>query len=65
MYYNGSKVWYAVMMDNEDTDHGTGSFVKREAIKMAKKYRKNGYKDAYIAVIIQEDDFCIDEIRDF
>lgn len=65
MYHNGHIVWYAVMRDNEDTDHGPGSYVKREAIALAKKYRKSGNPDAYIAVITPEDDFCIDEIRDF
>ena len=65
MYINGKKVWYAVMMDNEDTDHGTGSFNKREAVKKAKWYRENGYPDAYIALIDPEEDFCFDEMREF
>lgn len=59
------KVWYAVMMDNEDTDHGIGSYKKDMVIAMAKKLRKDGCEDAYVAVIDPEDDFCIDEIRDF
>lgn len=24
--HNGHKVWYAVLIDNEDNDHGTGSY---------------------------------------
>lgn len=40
------KYWYAVMMDREDTDWGTGSFDLEEAKTMAKKYN-----DGYIAVI--------------
>lgn len=59
------KVWYAVMRDNEDTDHGYGSFDLENAIKMANDMRKDGDADAYIAVIDPEDDFCLDEIRDF
>lgn len=65
MYHNGHKVWYAVMRDHEDNDHGTGSFNKREAIRMARQYRQQGDTDAYIALIDPEDDFCIDEIHDF
>lgn len=59
------KVWYAVMMDNEDTDHGTGSFNMEEAIEKAQKMRNDGYADAHVAVIDPEDDFCFEEIRDF
>ena len=62
---NNKKVWYAVMLDNEDTDHGTGSFIEAEAVAMAKDYRDRGYTEAYIAAIDPEDDFCLDEIRDF
>lgn len=61
----GKKLWYAVMMDNEDTDHGFGSFDLEKAIAIAKDARKSGDEDAYIAVIDPDDDFCIDEIRDF
>ena len=59
-------MWYAVMRDNDDTDWGTGSNNMDEAIEMAKKYRADGYEDAYIAVIDDGDDpTCVDEIRDF
>ena len=45
---------------------GTGSNNMDEAIEMAKKYRADGYEDAYIAVIDDGDDpTCVDEIRDF
>lgn len=54
------------MRDNDDTDWGTGSNNMDEAIEMAKKYRADGYEDAYIAVIDDGDDpTCVDEIRDF
>ena len=49
-------MWYAVMRDNDDTDWGTGSNNMDEAIEMAKKYRADGYEDAYIAVIDDEGD---------
>lgn len=65
MYHNGRKVWYAVLRDNEDNDHSTGSFVKREAIRIARQYRKEGDLEAHIALIDPQDDFCIDEMREF
>ena len=55
--------WYAIMTDSEDTDHGTGTFVYSEAMAELSRYRENGYKDAYIAVVDDDDDFVIDEIR--
>lgn len=59
------KLWYAVMNDNEDTDHSCGFWDKERAIEKAKEIRGFGYTDAYVAVVDPEDDFCIDEIRDF
>lgn len=61
-------IWYAVLNDNEDNDWGTGSTRKREALKMLRQRIRDGYDDAYIAVIDQHDDdpmatICIDEIR--
>ena len=63
------KKWYAVLRDNEDTDWGSGSFNKREAAKMVRKLRRDGDKDAHIAIIdVTSDDpnaqICIGEIRD-
>lgn len=58
------KVWYAVMMDNEDTDHGCGFWDIDSAIDKVRSLRDNGYTCAYIAVIDPDDDFCIDDIRD-
>lgn len=55
-YCNEELFWYAVMIDNEDTDWGYGSFDLDEAKEMLK-----GYPDGYIAVI--ENDCCIREIR--
>lgn len=62
--YNGHNVWYAVLRDNEDNDHGTGSFRFVEALRKARRMRKEGDTDAYIAVIDPDDDFCLAEVRD-
>ena len=52
--------WYAVMMDNDDTDWGTGSYSLDEAKEMVKNY-----PDGYIAVIDEAGDpICIEEIRE-
>ena len=59
------KLWYAVMIDNEDTDHGCGSWDKERALKSAKKTRELGYPDAYVAVVDPDDDFTLEVIRDF
>lgn len=44
------KYWYAIMLDNEDTDWGTGSFDLDEALAMLAHYRRFS-PEAYIAVI--------------
>lgn len=48
--------WYAVMMDRDDNDWGTGSY----DLEKAKEMLLRDYPDGYIAVI--ENDVCIDEI---
>lgn len=55
------KIWYAVLMDDDDDDWGYGSENRTEAIEMA----ENIGEDAYIAVIDTTDDdpLCIAEIR--
>ena len=61
-----NKIWYAVMLDKEDSDWGTGSRNLDEALSRAREYRTNGYADAYVAVI-EEGDYdavCVDEIHD-
>ena len=61
-----NNMWYAVMMDNDDSDWGYGSDNMDKAIEMAKAARANGNEDAYIAVISGgSDPICVDEIRDF
>lgn len=60
-----NKKWYAVICNN-DADWGDGSNDLSTAIDMARRYRVNGYLDAYIAVIDDGNDpICIAEIRDF
>lgn len=59
-----SKMWYAVMMDNDDQDWGTGSYDKSDAIKLCREYRAD-YPDAYIAVIEEGAvPVCIDVIKE-
>lgn len=58
-----NRIWYALMLDREDTDHGTGSFDREEAICMAREYRASGYPEAYVALIDPKDDYCIGEMR--
>lgn len=61
-----NNMWYAVMMDNDDSDWGYGSDNMDKAIEMAKEARANGNEDAYIAVIADgADPICVDELRDF
>lgn len=61
----GKKLWFAAMLDNEDTDHGCGTFDYDKAINWLKKTRAAGYTDTYIAVVDPKDDYCLEEIRDF
>lgn len=56
-------IWYAVMTDLEDTDHGTGSRDIHVAYKLARKYIRNGELETYIAVISEADDYCLDVIN--
>lgn len=59
-----NKIWYAVMMDKDDNDWGTGSFDLAAAKARARQMRSNGYPDAHIAVIDDgSDPVCIDIIR--
>ena len=60
------KTWYAVMMNQEDNDWGTGSYDLEEAVNMVKKYRALGESDAFVAVIeeSEHDAVCVEEIRE-
>lgn len=60
--YNEDCIWYAVMQDREDTDHGYGSNDLEESKKMCREMKED-YPDAYIAVISPADDFCLEEIE--
>ena len=65
-YATETKLWYAMMMDLEDTDWGTGSYNLNEALEMARRYHANGYTNAYVAVIEESkhDSVCVEEIHD-
>ena len=60
-----NNIWYAVMTDREDTDWGTGSHDRDEAIAMVRG-NLDIYPDGYIAVIDEStgNPVCIDEIHD-
>lgn len=56
--------WYAILMDNDDNDWGTGSYDLAEAESEVARYKAMGYTDAYIAVIDESGDpICVEEIR--
>jgi len=67
-YFDGKGInWYAVLLDREDNDWGTGSYVSEKAIEMARYYRKNNdYPDAYVVVInlTYSDEVAVEEIHD-
>ncbi len=56
------KLWYAVMKDREDIDHGYGSHDLEEAEEMCRAMKEDN-PDAYIAVIDPKGDFCVEEIE--
>lgn len=60
--YNEDCIWYAVMKDREDTDHGYGSHDIEEAKEMCRAMKEDN-PDSYIAVIDPKDDFCVEEIE--
>ena len=59
------KIWYAVMIDNDDTDWGTGSYDMHDAIEMVRN-NMDIYPNGYVAVIdvTTDNPVCIDEIHD-
>jgi hypothetical protein len=56
-----NKLWYAILLDHEDNDWGTGSHDREEAVKMCRNLQ-SVYPDAYIAVINEETNVCIKTI---
>lgn len=60
-----NNIWYAVMTDLDDTDWGTGSYDRAEAVAMVRN-NLDIYPDGYIAVIdvSTNNPVCIDEIHD-
>lgn len=62
-----SKLWYAVMRDRDDIDWGTGSYDLDEARELMNDWRKEGWPNAYIAVIDESGELgavCVDEYHD-
>lgn len=56
--------WYAILMDNDDNDWGTGSYDLAEAKSEVARYKAMGYPNAYIAVIDEGGDpICVEVIR--
>ena len=58
-------MWYAAMMENGDNDWGTGSYDLDEALDIVREWRKDGWEDAYVAVIDMSgsEPMCVEEIR--
>lgn len=58
-------LWYAVLLNEEDNDWGTGSYGISEACRMLRNVRESGYAGARIAVVNvgENDPVCVDEIR--
>ena len=50
----GQATWYAVLKDEEDTDHGTGSFDRDKAFQMARD------RDCKFVGAFTNDDYCIE-----
>lgn len=61
-----AKTWYAAMRDLDDSDWGTGSYSKREAAKMVRKLRREGYSEAFIEIVSENevDSISIGRIHD-
>lgn len=57
------KLWYAVVYDCEDSDLGSGSFDVEASKAHARKLREEGYLDAHI-VVVGEDDEIVEVIED-
>ena len=56
--FAGKSIWYAVLVDSNDNDYGTGSFNFIEACELLD--RLNGES---IAIIDDNDGFCLDIIK--
>lgn len=58
----GKSIWYAIMADHEDTDHGTGDCSLDAVVDRALRIIDT-YPDVYIAVIDSDDDTCLAELE--
>lgn len=55
---NGSPHWFAFQKDAEDTDCGTGTYYREEAIEWLENQIKAGNTKARICVCSEESDDC-------
>ena len=57
-------MWYAVLVDFNDTDWGYGSHSLQEAERLVEGLHRDGYPDAYIAIIAEgSSPVCVGEIH--
>lgn len=56
--YEDKSIWYAVLVDEDDNDYGTGSFDFIEACEMLESI--NGER---IAIVDDNDGYCLDIIE--
>lgn len=64
MQYNNHTIWYAVMYDHDDNDHGTGYHDYTSAAQAVRRLRSDGYPDAHIDIVSEDDDYCYASIYD-
>ena len=61
--YDGQPIWYALLVDEDDDDWGTGTRSYSNALEWLRNLQKEK-PNAYIAVIADGDDpICIDTIH--
>lgn len=60
----GVKIWYAVLSDKYPDDWSDGSRDLEAAHDIAKAAQAEGETGVYIAVIDDENNYCLEEIRD-
>ena len=56
--YNDKSIWYAVLLDEEDNDFGTGSSDFDNAVDMLVKFGGE-----QIVIVDESDGFCLGEIH--
>lgn len=61
-----SKIWYAAMRAPEDSDWGIGSYNRHKTAKMVRKLRREGYPEAFIEIVSENevDSISVGRIHD-